>query len=287
MKLAKESLTIEELGFSGEYRDATLMAKAHSHDEVELNFIEDGSLTYLVSGERVVVTDHRFAIFWASVPHKVVHVKEGTKFYWFTVPLTLVVPWIAQDQWFLDRLLNGVVSVDQHPFDYDGLLCRQWIGDIQSGSTDRKQIAKIEIEARIKRFIQLSSTTDRAQTHQRSAAASLGKTVDHVQTMVNYIAKNYTEEITLQDVADAAGIHMNYAVNIFREVTGYRILEYITRHRLFHAKRLLITSDLTILEIALDSGFGSSSRFYSAFKSAFGNAPGEHRRNAGGVVIQR
>lgn len=43
------------------------------------------------------------------------------------------------------------------------------------------------------------------------------------------------------------------------------ILESLTEHRLFHARRLLATSSLKILDIAQESGFGSLSRFNQAF----------------------
>ncbi|CAA9276906.1 MAG: hypothetical protein AVDCRST_MAG93-2941, partial [uncultured Chloroflexia bacterium] len=44
-----------------------------------------------------------------------------------------------------------------------------------------------------------------------------------------------------------------------------------------HAQRLLVTGDASVLDIAFDSGFESTSRFYAAFKQACGCSPGAYR----------
>ncbi|MGX1668114.1 helix-turn-helix transcriptional regulator [Streptomyces sp. NPDC055400] len=53
---------------------------------------------------------------------------------------------------------------------------------------------------------------------------------------------------------------------------------YLTRHRLAEARRLLITTDLPINDIASAVGFGSVSRFYAVFTSLCGAPPAKFRR---------
>jgi AraC-like DNA-binding protein len=53
---------------------------------------------------------------------------------------------------------------------------------------------------------------------------------------------------------------------------------FITQHRITHAQRLLATTDDTILDVALDAGFQSLSRFNEAFKAACGCSPSEFRK---------
>jgi AraC-like DNA-binding protein len=67
-------------------------------------------------------------------------------------------------------------------------------------------------------------------------------------------------------------------MKIFRDRLNISMIEYLTRHRVAHAQRLLLTTDKDILEIALEAGFGSSSRFYAAFKHFCGQSPGQYRR---------
>ena len=55
------------------------------------------------------------------------------------------------------------------------------------------------------------------------------------------------------------------------------IIDYITQYRVSHAQFLLITTDTNVSEIALKAGFGSISRFYTAFKKVCGQSPVAYR----------
>lgn len=50
-------------------------------------------------------------------------------------------------------------------------------------------------------------------------------------------------------------------------------MDYVTQHRLSHARRLLLTTDCKVFDIAAEVGFGSSSRFYEAFAQWRGRTP--------------
>ena len=57
------------------------------------------------------------------------------------------------------------------------------------------------------------------------------------------------------------------------------LLEYITQRRVSCAQRLMATTDMKILDIANESGFGSQGQFYSCFKRLTGEAPAHFRRS--------
>ena len=78
-----------------------------------------------------------------------------------------------------------------------------------------------------------------------------------------FISGHYLEPLTLTDVAQAVGLNSNYASTLFKRTFGMTVLEYLTQHRLAHAQRLLATTNKVVLEVALEAGFGSSSRFYT------------------------
>lgn len=99
--------------------------------------------------------------------------------------------------------------------------------------------------------------------------------------MAGYIASHYQEPITVQDVADEVMLHPNYAMTVFRKQVGVTINAYITRQRLAHAQRMLVTTDASILDVGLDSGFGSPSRFFQAFKKEVGCSPRAFRLQLG------
>ena len=65
----------------------------------------------------------------------------------------------------------------------------------------------------------------------------------------------------------------------FRKIAGMTLLDYITQHRVTCAQRLMITTDMKIIEIAHESGFSSQGQFYSCFKRLTGEAPARYRRS--------
>ena len=95
--------------------------------------------------------------------------------------------------------------------------------------------------------------------------------------MVRYIATHYAEPIKSSDIARAADLHMTYAMGLFRRTCGVTFGQYVTQHRIWHAQRLLATTDAMINDIADEAGFGSVSQFHAVFKRCCGIAPHAYR----------
>ena len=97
--------------------------------------------------------------------------------------------------------------------------------------------------------------------------------------MAAFIAENYTRKLTTDEIGRAVKLHPNYAMGLFKKTFGLSLIDYVTQHRISHVQRLLATTDVKIVEVALDSGFNSISRFNEAFKRACNCSPREYRRH--------
>ena len=65
----------------------TPMRRPDRHNEVELNFLESGWLTYLLGGRKVRVAPQRLSMFWAAIPHQIIEYAEDTEYFVATLPL--------------------------------------------------------------------------------------------------------------------------------------------------------------------------------------------------------
>ena len=81
------------------------------------------------------------------------------------------------------------------------------------------------------------------------------------------------------DVYRLAGYSPPVVIRYFRQYTGETVVSYLTRTKMDSAKRLLTSTDLTVLDIAGRLGYGSVSHFNKLFRAAAGMSPREYRRH--------
>lgn len=101
-----------------------------------------------------------------------------------------------------------------------------------------------------------------------------------IQNAVRYIEENLSDpELNLKSVAAAVFVNESYLSRIFRQETGERLIEYITRQRIELSKRLLTTTDLKSYEIAEAVGIGNPHYFSICFKKLVGKTVTEYKNN--------
>ena len=92
-----------------------------------------------------------------------------------------------------------------------------------------------------------------------------------------YIAEHFTEELSLEHVAEYAGFSKYHFERIFTEYNGITFYRYLQQMRINYAQTLLSNHDLTITDIAGMAGFASTTAFTRAFKKNTGYPPSEYR----------
>lgn len=92
-----------------------------------------------------------------------------------------------------------------------------------------------------------------------------------------YIRSHYSENITLNSLAERFFLHPNYLSRLFKEKTGKNFVEYLTEVRIEKVKELLGNSDLKIVEICAMTGYDNPRYFSKVFKQATGMTPREYR----------
>lgn len=100
---------------------------------------------------------------------------------------------------------------------------------------------------------------------------------EEIVNAARFISNHYAEHITTKDIAAITGFTTNYLSTKFREKTGIGLHEYLVFTRLHHAERLLLSTHLSITEIALECGFTDSNYFKDAFKKMYGLSPRKYR----------
>lgn len=266
-------------GFTCELWTPVPMKRADRHNEIELNLLKRGSLTYLLGGNTVTIPAGRLAVFWAAIPHQIIAAKDKAEYYVATIPLA----WFLQCQFpahFVDAILHARVVLDPEPQLRGGDLemFARWVHDLEKPNPARRRVAFLEIEARLLRFALAVPPAGSRQRSRKSGPVMIETGgLNRVEQMALYIAQHYHEPLTAEQISQAAGLHPNYAMALFKKALGLTLIDCVTQHRVSHAQRLLATADTKIIQVALNSGFNSLSRFNEAFKKSCGCSPRQYR----------
>lgn len=103
-----------------------------------------------------------------------------------------------------------------------------------------------------------------------------GQRRDKWLRLFSYLQSNFTDEITLEQVAAYMGYDYYYLSKRIREMTGMSFTRLVAQYRAEYAMDLLSRGELTVGEIALKCGFGSIRNFNRRFKSLTGRSPTDY-----------
>lgn len=100
---------------------------------------------------------------------------------------------------------------------------------------------------------------------------------DKMNTVVNYINNNYTEDITLEKMASLAGFSKFHFSRLFKQFTEHSFYAYLNQRRVKAAETLLLNPNISVTDVALQSGFSSISTFNRVFRAAKECTPSEYK----------
>jgi AraC-like DNA-binding protein len=256
-----------------------IMRGAHWHAQVEVNFIIQGWAHYRMSGHDVRFNAGELALFWGGLPHWLDDASDDLVYAGGHLPLVhffrLRLPQNVQS-----KLMQGATLVTQATDASDPLNFARWNEYARSGDPMKASMAVDELLLRI----------ERVRFHPYSLLPGPADVVnavdglDHhsspiVVRICDFIADNFREDIDSTDIAAAADIHPKYAMNVFKKSTGMTLNDYVNLMRLSYAQALLMQDDANVLQVAMDSGFGSLSAFNKSFRRIAGMSPTDFRRD--------
>lgn len=100
-----------------------------------------------------------------------------------------------------------------------------------------------------------------------------------IEQTVSYIRDNPTADLSLQALASKAKFSPVYFHKLFKASTGKTLHEYVEEQKIKKAIDIMVSTDLTLTQIAYECGFSSQSYFNSAFKKKMNLTPREYEKN--------
>jgi two-component system response regulator YesN len=137
----------------------------------------------------------------------------------------------------------------------------------------RRKLLAFDVLADLMKFLEsfLLEVTDLI----RASGQDNGSIV--IRKMKQYIADHYTDEISLNTLADYLYLNPSYLSRLIRRVTGQTFSDVLWSYRIDRAKIKLLASDVKMSEVAYSTGFKDAAHFSHLFKKTVGVSPKEYR----------
>lgn len=122
----------------------------------------------------------------------------------------------------------------------------------------------------LRQFIDRASPASRSRQQGRARLVNVTK---------EYLAKNLSAPVRLAEIARHLDVSPEHLARVFKQETGRTVFEQLEQFRIEQAKTYLLSSDLTVAEVAAQTGFSSTSLFSRNFKRRVGASPLRYRQD--------
>ena len=264
---------LKPYGLTCELWQPNLMRRADRHNEIELNYLPEGSITYLIHDQKIIIEKGDILVFWALLPHQIIGYDDISPYYVITIPFALFSQWNMPQVFSEDLFKGGVRRFSANKsMDVEKDRFQKWLSGLSNASAYLNDICALEIQAYMKRLA-LQLLEDRQIQRQSNLPP-----VSLVEQMALFIASNFMKPIKVSHVAQAVELNPDYANSIFKKTFGVSISTYLSEQRVLSAQRKLSVDADSITTIAYESGFNSISSFNATFKKVSGTTPRDYRK---------
>ncbi len=242
--------------YTGGYRN-----QRRSFDSFELFYIEEGSVELKNHSLTLTASAGQFVLLDCYSPHSY-YSKDGWACYWLHFDGQVARAFYRR---IIEAYEKYVFDLDQYSPAYQNLM------NIYELFRHSRPADEAAISSNITSI--LNSILSGAPRISRDVPAR-----EAVASAVAYISERFRYPISLDELAKHAAISPFYFTRVFRQEIGVTPHQYIINTRISNAKFLLRTTEDTIKDIAIQTGWGSESTFCTAFRKSAGMTPTAYRK---------
>lgn len=254
----------------------------HWHQICEMLFVHEGKGTIIVNSKAYEIRRGLLFFFQPFQLHKVyANVSEETPYVRSTVHFDpyafqeLLRPYVSRHSLFLKlwKGSEGLSMVDMgSAVDYVERVFELYdhtVTSEPSGYEEDTQLMMLQMMNGISRALQ-----GKPELINQEAV----RPMSHTEAIMQWVEEHYTEDVQLEDIAEALHLSKFYVSRLFLSETGAGIPQYLTARRMKQACRLLENTSLPVERIGEQIGIPNPSYFIRIFKKAMGITPLQYRK---------
>ncbi|MBR6675739.1 MAG: AraC family transcriptional regulator [Clostridia bacterium] len=251
----------------------------HWHPDFEIATAECGTLDYQVGGRHVILEAGDSIFVNGNMLHGIKQISGDVAdpmpnivFYG-----TLIAPETAT---IYQKYILPIAQCDSLPFivfRHDDSAHREvncLIKDTYRQLSEKRECYELAVQRNISRIFEFIACNFESLPKAETTRIQINNQI-RVQKMLKYISENYSEQVTLDDIAKAADISRSEAGRCFQAYMGCSPVEALIQYRVQTAHRLLSEKSQTLQQISYACGFNSVNYFSRCFKKKYGYAPSQ------------
>lgn len=273
----------------GLYDESELTNTIHSHDFIQIYYIQDGMLLHKLedTGDYLSKGD----VF--LVPPGINHLSkavEDNKVKFFSIGfMPSFINFSPESPTFLSEFVrfilveytikNELAVKPRISFSDDTFAqVNNLIKDMLQEYIGKKQGYLYYIKGQLLRLLVLIAREYTATPYYNYGKTAAKVYSDAILKSIQYVDANFTMDLKIEDMTKKFLLSRTYFCVLYKKFTGSTFNEYINSLRINHAKMLLSNTDMNITEIAIASGFNDIPNFCRQFSRQINASPSEYRK---------
>lgn len=246
---------------------------SHWHEELEITYIINGGYNHYIDGTCVKAEPGRLIVTNAESVHNMVEEHEIPDDTYLAVMLIL-------SKKFLEAYYPEYKSFY---FTNEKRQCCDEIKDImlqlsEYNKLEKNNFTEMNVKGLILQLLYYMSIDGGVVERENKFDVNYLKNIERLKGVLSYVENHYTEPIHQAEIAEKYYFTKEYFARYFKKCTGMTFMEYLKEFRVQKAQNELLSSDRSIVEIALNNGFSDERRFILAFKQMYHMTPFQYRK---------
>ena len=238
----------------------------HVHRDYEISILLDGEVNVYGEGEQISCNAGDI---WVLNPYQRHELRAGKPALVGVVQVRpgFFAPFSARTRqlfFSLEKICPG----DTHYAQIKGTLLR--LLKLTPEDDEQGELEASELIIRLFRLLVETVDFQHVSERQRSLDQVQG---DRMRKVTAYIAENYSQKLLLSQIAEEEGLSLGYMSHFFKDAFGMPFQVYLNRYRCEKARELLLTTDLTLLDICVSCGFSDIKYMNKYFRIQYGCSP--------------
>lgn len=256
----------KNISFYASYQNKARNLKTHWHDFYEIHLIPDGTFLEQINGHQIEMGP-RWLFFLK--PYDVHEYKNVEPAYLYKLHFTIDIFDTDIQQTLICENFSLITELSEQDYQVIELMCKKIVKEFDDQKPNYMKLIRHLMNCLAIELIRLSN-----KQYQTTSSS------DSLVLALDYIHHHYTENITMQQVADHVGLSPNYFCSKFHKEIGQSFKQYLRGLQLNHAATLLKVTDMSVSNISLESGINSFAHFLRDFKLYYGMTPTQYRKKS-------